>query len=187
VRRFLIGVVVLALAGALAACGGRGSAGGPAVAVAWQPGSGFDGLYVAALTPVKRPTGVAALKVVRNGAVETVGSYRFALLQGPGSVQVRSTQRSITATWRLPGHDPEVMRLSIPRRMRGSDAAWSGGTVDPQGGWREETVWEQERALGHPPNGPSNMVIGDFDALVRESVQYAKRTAYCLTLRVDER
>ena len=55
------------------------------------------------------------------------------------------------------------MRLVIGPRMRGSDS----GAARPWGPTTsgEETIWEQERALGHVPSGGTSMIIGSFDAL----------------------
>ena len=187
-KRLIAGLAVLVLAALASACGQASTVSGPSVDVAWEQGAGADGFYSAALTPADGPSGVIALKVVHGGTVKTVARYRFSALQSSGSLQVQASGRSITATWKLPGGaGPKVARLAIPERMRGSDSSWSGGTVSRGDGLGEQTIWEQERALGHPPSGSSSMTIGSFEALVRDSAQYSQRTAYCLTLTVEAR
>jgi hypothetical protein len=182
VKRLMAGLAVLVLAALAAACGQSG----PAVTVAWAPDAGTSGVYSGTLTPHGSPSGVIALKVVHDGGVKTIARYRFRALEGPGSARVTATGRAIDTSWSLPGSGagPKAAHAAIPRRLRGSGASWSGSTVGPHEMGEEETVWSQERALGSPPSG-DGLVMGSFAALVRESVQYPRRTVYCLTLDVE--
>jgi hypothetical protein len=183
VKRLIAGLAVLVLAVLAAACATPSGDSGPAMEVTWDQGTGFDGLYSAAVNPSGGPSGVIALKVVHDGTVTTAARSRFPSLQGRGSVQVQATRRRITVRWSpAGGGSPQVLRLAIPARLRGSDAAWSGSTLSRDDG--EQTIWEQERTLNGSPSG-DGMTIGSFAALVGDSVQYPRRTAYCLTLAVE--
>jgi hypothetical protein len=186
VKRLIAGLAVLMLAVLASGCGQSTAVSGPAVEVAWEQGTGFDGVWEATLTPRQAPRGVLALKVVQDGSVRTVAWYRFTALAGRGSVRVTASPHSIVVSSHLPGSGKgqRTMQLVIGPRMKDSGAAWSGSSVGPSD-LGEETIWEQERALGHPPTGNSGMTIGSFEALVRDSTQYPKRTAYCLTLEVE--
>jgi hypothetical protein len=178
-------LAVLVLVVLATACGTTSGDSGPAAEVTWDQGTGFGGLYSAAVTPSGGPSVVVALRVVHDGTVTTAARSRFPSLQGRGSIQVQATRRRITARWTpTEGDSPQILRLAIPVRMRGSDAAWSGSTVSRDDG--EQTIWEQERTSTGSPSG-DGMTIGSFAALVRDSVQYPRRTAYCLTLAVEGR
>jgi hypothetical protein len=186
VKRLIAGLAVLVLAVLATGCGQPAPPPGPAVDVAWQQGTGFGGVWDATLTAQHDPHGVLALKVVHDGSARTVAWYRFDTLSSPGSVRVKASSHSIVVASRLPGtgKGQRTMQLVIGPRMRGSGAAWSGTSVGSND-LGEQTIWEQERALGHEPSG-DGMVIGSFDALVRDSVQFPQRTAYCLTLKVAQ-
>jgi len=190
--RLVTGLAVLALLALCAGCGQTATTGpsGPAVAVAWTPESGqLGGAYSASLTPTDSPSGVIALKVVHDGNVRTLATYRFRSLQRPGSVQVKTARHTIAVSWILPGSGTGQRRgrVSISRRLHTDGAAWSSGSVNPRSGLEEETIWEQEYARSWPEAGYSGMTIGSFEALVSDSIQYWHRTAYCLTLKVEAR
>ena len=104
VKRLITGLAVLVLGAVLAACGGAASSSGPAVTVAWAPGSGpVYGVQTATLKPSGSPSGVIALKVVRDGQVSTLARYRFSSLQSSGTAQIAVARRAIDASWDLPG------------------------------------------------------------------------------------
>jgi hypothetical protein len=155
------------------------------VSVAWAPGNAVYGVQSATLTPTGSPGGVIALKVVREGQVRTLAKYRFRALRGLGSVQLDVVRRAIDASWSLPGSGTgsDGQRVEMPRGSRAFDNATSGNLVEP-GEDGEQTIWAQTRYVGAMPSG-GGLSMGSFDGLVSDSLQYPRRTIYCLTLRLD--
>jgi hypothetical protein len=203
VLTLLVGVL---LALAVAACGGsvaqrtsvspqpspaHGASGtdNPAVVVAWTPDSGPPShVYTAALFPKGNPSGIIALKRVRNGHTQTLASYAFRTFQSPGSVTVKAGRGALRVTWSVPGtgSGKEGARVVFQRRSKELGDALGSITVGRGNMRSEQDIWALDRYVGASPRVDS-LTMASFAKLVSESVQYPRRTAYCLTLEVDAR
>jgi hypothetical protein len=187
-KRLIAGLAVLVLAGLATACGQAAGPSGPAVTVAWAPDSGqLDGVYSATLTPTASPSGLISLKVVRDGRVRTLASYRFRGMHSPGAVRIRLASRAVDASWTLPGSGAGKNggHVAIPPWSQASAESESSGAVQPDG-IGEVIVWAHTHYDGSWPSA-SGQAANSFAALVSESVQDPRRTVYCLTLKVDAR
>ena len=180
----LVGCALLALA---SACGG-GSA-QPSVAVKEGPLLQTQGheVYVFLLTPTAKPSGVIALKSVRDGHVQTVDHVRFTAMTGVGSAAVEVAGHSIVAFWTIPSQETASAQRSgsLPPRSTTSGTAWGGLTATPGGTEAEQVFWTQDRYDGKPPNSGSTLCGGSFDTVVRASKETPAKTSYCLTIEVD--
>ncbi|GEM_PF-2755148 len=185
-RRFAIVVGLLMLLPFASACGSAAKQ--PSVTVKHGPVLQFQGreVHVFTLTPSGEPGGIIALKSVRDGHVETLGSLRFDAMSGAGSTAVEVSRHGIDAAWSVPGMASWLRDGPVPFPA-GSVAvgtAWTDGTYGPADQTGEADIWIQGRFIGRQPAGDSD-IVGDFAAVVSASKQTPGKTSYCLTLQVD--
>lgn len=186
-RRFAIVVSMLVPLLAASACGSAAKQ--PAVTVKSGPVLQFQGreVRVFTLTPSGAPGGTIALKAVRDGHVETLGSLRFDAMSGAGSTAVEVSRHGIDAAWSVPTMASSLADgpVSFPAGSVAAGTAWTdGSTFGPAAQTDEQVIWIQGRYLGHQPASDGEQV-GDFAAVVSASKQTPGKTSYCLTLQVD--
>jgi hypothetical protein len=140
------------------------------------------------LTPTGGPSGVVALKQVRDGSVRTLGHMRFKGMNDVGSVAVEVTGKSIVAFWRIPSDESaSATRFALlPPRSTDAGRGWTDLTVSPGADLPEAVFWVQDRYIGRQPTSYEGSPVGaDLDSVVRESRRSPERVSFCLTLKVD--
>jgi hypothetical protein len=189
VKRFialLVGCVLLATA---VACGGSASGAKPA-SVTVKPGPILetDGhkVYVFLLAPTGKPSGVVALKSVRDGRVRTIDHVRFTAMTGAGSVAVEVEGRRILAFWAIPSKETASAQRSetLPARSVSDMTAWGSLTATPEATDAEQAFWTQDRYNRPPPDTGGTLCGGPFSAVVRASKETPAKTSYCLTIKL---
>jgi hypothetical protein len=180
--------VLLALA---SACGGIGATSGPSVAVKPGPILETQGhkIYVFLLTPTGKPSGVVALRSVRDGRVQTVDHVRFTAMTAMGSAAVEVEGRRILGFWTIPSEETASAQRSatIPARSVSDGTAWAGLTAAPARIDAEQVFWTQDRYNRTSPATGGTLCGGPFSAVVRASKETPAKTSYCLTIQVDAR
>ena len=187
-RRLIASLAVLVLAVLAGACGQSDTLAGPAVSASWAPDvDDSPTVYSVMLTPSASPSGVIALKAIRNGRVETVSGYRFNDLEAPGVALVEVGPRVIEASWTLPGSGEWLARgrASLPPGSQPYLTAWSGERLGPGELEGERVLWTQERYTGVSPSSGSAPM--ELAALVSASTQHPQSTFCCLTLELEGR
>jgi len=188
-RRFAIVVSMLVLLPFASACGSAARQ-QPSVTVKYGPVLQFQGreVHVFILTPSGEPGGIIALKSVRDGHVETLGSFRFDAMSGAGSTAVEVSRHDIDASWSIPTMASWLPDgpVSFPAGSVAAVTAWADGTYGPAEQSGEQVIWIQGRFIGHQPANDSEQT-GAFAAVVSLSKQTPDKTSFCLTLQVDGR
>jgi hypothetical protein len=184
-KRLITGLAVLVMMLIGAGCG-AGEPSGPAITVAWDPDGDAAGAMTATLTPEESPGGTLAFQLVRDGHMRTLARYRFLALTSPGTAQLEVGRRAIDAVWTLPGGGAgkEGVHVSLPRGSRSFGTAWSGSEISPQDGGGKRVIWAESRYVGRLPDDDS-LPMGSLDSLIANSLEYPRRTTYCLTLEVE--
>lgn len=186
-RKLLVCLGLLAMLSSASACGGRQSRAftPPSVTIKDGPVFAFqhDTTRVFDLVATGSPSGVIALKSVRNGHVTRLRSCQFEGMQGTGSVALRVTGRAIDVAWDVNGTSVGTstgpVKFSVGSIAGGT--AWGGSTAEV-GGF-ESIFWTQDRYVGKAPSSGTNS-LGDFDAAMMESRHSPSEVFYYLTIKL---
>lgn len=188
-RRLIACLAAGALLLSPSACGGRSA--GPSVAVSAGPQLQTEGheVYVFLLTPTGTPSGVVALKVVRDGRVQTLGRIHFSAMNDVGSAAVEVEGRSIVGFWTIPSRESASAEstATLPAHSASAATAWAGLTAAPARLDAEQVFWTQDRYTGAQPAAGGTLCGGPLADVVRASKETPAKTSYCLTIEVTAR
>jgi hypothetical protein len=191
VKRLIACLAAGALLVLASACGGITVKSGPSVTVKPGPILETQGhkIYVFLLTPSGKPSGVVALKSVRDGRVQTIDHVRFTAMTEAGSAAVEVDGHRILGFWTIPSEETASAQRSATFAARSvSDmTAWAGLTAAPEQTDAEQAFWSQDRYNRTPPATGGTLCGGPFTAVVRASKATPAKTTYCLTIKVDAR